>query len=366
MQEKRRYTLNGAKLAMAYYEGFVQNGDALYSVDNGGKDGRSFVIFNRFCSYESGTKWGRFHCRCVLSPGSALRIYALALDAAKEQADGLNRYFHDSGVPWMQKRAQFEQGGVLYEDHGDILLYALEGEYLWLALEFEHAAGQADSVHEMFLDSQGDNFMWTFPEIYQEEGGFFHRYMSIFSSAYQDMADGIAGMDRYLDVESAPMPFLIEMAGWLGFAAEGDFLEEGVLRRLIREIYALNRIKGTKEVIGRLIRAVFGEDPVIVEQNRMGGAVPEEDRDTYRKLYGASAQDVTILLRREGDEKLRAQMIYLLNQFKPARSRIRLVFCPSGIRLDTYCFLDYNAALSVKEAGSMDGGVRMNGTAVLK
>lgn len=77
-------------------------------------------------------------------------------------------------------------------------------------------------------------------------------------------------MDRYLDVESAPMPFLIEMAGWLGFAAEGDFLEEGVLRRLIREIYALNRIKGTKEVIGRLIRAVFGEDPVIVEQNRMG------------------------------------------------------------------------------------------------
>ena len=115
MQEKRRYTLNGSKLAMAYYEGFVQNGDALYSVDNGGKDGRSFVIFNRFCSYESGTKWGRFHCRCVLSPGSALRIYALALDAAKEQADGLNRYFHDSGVPWMQKRAQFEQGGVLYE-----------------------------------------------------------------------------------------------------------------------------------------------------------------------------------------------------------------------------------------------------------
>lgn len=35
MQEKRRYTLNGSKLAMAYYEGFVQNGDALYSVDNG-------------------------------------------------------------------------------------------------------------------------------------------------------------------------------------------------------------------------------------------------------------------------------------------------------------------------------------------
>lgn len=60
MQEKRRYTLNGSKLAMAYYEGFVQNGDALYSVDNGGKDGRSFVIFNRFAAMRAAQNGGAF------------------------------------------------------------------------------------------------------------------------------------------------------------------------------------------------------------------------------------------------------------------------------------------------------------------
>lgn len=383
MQSKRRYTLGGSKLAMAYCEGFVQSGGTLRSVENA-RGGSHIVIFNRFCSYESGTKWGRFHCRCDLSPSSALRIYALALDAAEAQADGLNRYFHDSGVPWSRKRLQFEQGGILSVNHEDILLYALTGEYLWIALEIEDGAeprmdaengtARGDSVCEMFLDSQGDNFMWTFPGIYQEEGGFFHRYMSVFSSVYQDMADRIAEMDRYLDTGTTPMPFLMEIAGWLGFAVSGDFdvhghpeeICQGMLRVLVRDLYAINRIKGTKEVIRRLIRMALREEPVIVERNRIEGYMPDGTADTYQILYGASMQDVTILLRREGDERLQAQMMYLLNQFMPARSRIRLVFCPEGRRLDTHCYLDYNAALATRGEGCMDGGIRMDGTAVLK
>lgn len=370
MQVKRRYTLGESKLAMAYYEGFVQSGSALYTT---AENARHFVILDRFRSYESGTKWGRFHCQCILSPGSTLTIYAFAADATDTQADGLNQYFHDSSVPWSQKRARFVESGVCFVNHEDVLLYALAGEYLWIALEIAGSggahgidAGQGERIREMFLDSQGDNFMQTFPEIYQEEGGFFHRYMSVFSSAYQDMADRIADMDRYLDPGTAPMPFLVEMAGWLGFSAEGDFLDENMLRSLIRELYPLNRMKGTKEVIRRLIRMMLGEEPAIVERNRMEGYIPHDNMDTCQRLYGTSMQDVTILLKREGDEKLQAQMMYLLDQFKPARCRIRLVFCPRGDRFDTYCFLDHNAVLSAKREGSMDGGIRMDGTIVLK
>lgn len=367
MQSKKRYTLNASKLSMAYYEGLVQDGSVLRFAGND-KEGGHFVILNRFRSYESGTKWGRFHCEGVLSPGSTLKIYALAVDAPAGQADETNRYFQDSSVPWEQKCTLFEQEGAQFVNHEDILLYALTGEYLWIAIAIENGIPDADWVGEMFLDSQGDNFMWTFPEIYQEEGGFFHRYMSIFSSVYQNMADTVIHMDRYFDLDTAPMPALVEIAGWLGFAAAEelqDFLDEQMLRSLTKEIYTLNRMKGTKEVIRKLIRLVLGEEAFIVERNRLEGYLQRGERDTDQRLYGASMQDVTILLKKNGDEKLQSQMMYLINQFKPARSRVRLVFCPECSRIDTYCYLDYNAVLSTKGEGSLDGGARMNGTVAL-
>lgn len=369
MQRKRRYTLCESKLAMAYYEGFTQSGDTLFAVCNANNEGRHFVIFNRFRSYERGTKWGRFHCRSQLFVSSMLKIYAFAVDAKETEAEEWNCYFHDSGVSWAEKRTYFEQNGIQYVNHEDVLLYTLVGEYLWIAVEIDDGEinkGSVEWIKEMFLDSQGDNFMWTFPEIYQSEGGFFHRYMSIFSSMYQDMSDQIANMEKAFDLDTTPIEVLLELAGWLGFAVERDFLDEFMLRSLIKEIYALNRIKGTKEVIRKLIKLALGEEAVIVERNRLEGCFSEETRETYQRLYGTSIQDVTILLKRSGSERLQAQMIYLLNQFKPARSHIRLVFCPSRSSLDTYCYLDYNAVLSVKGEGSMDDGIRMNGTSVLK
>lgn len=368
MQSKKRYTLNASKLSMAYYEGLIQDGSVLRFSDNA-KRGGHFVILNRFRSYESGTKWGRFHCKGELSPGSTLKIYAFAADASAKQADETNRYFQDNSVSWEQKCTFFEQEGVQFVNHEDILLYALTGEYLWIAVVIENGVPNADWVGEMFLDSQGDNFMWTFPEIYQEEGGFFHRYMSIFSSVYQNMADAVTHMDRYFDLDTTPMPALVELAGWLGFAAAGelqDFLDEQILRSLVKEAYTLNRMKGTKEVIRKLIRLALGEEAFIVERNRLEGGVSGREKDTDQRLYGVSMQDVTILLKKSGDEKLQSQMMYLINQFKPARSHIRLVFCPECSRLDTYCYLDYNAVLSAKGDGNLDGGVRMNGTVVLK
>ena len=58
---------------MAYLEGFVQKGSALYATDDAGS-GKHFVILDRFCSYEKETKWGRFCCKGGLPPNSTLRI----------------------------------------------------------------------------------------------------------------------------------------------------------------------------------------------------------------------------------------------------------------------------------------------------
>lgn len=360
MQDKRIYTITDTKLEMAYFEGFERLGSGLH-VQGGGSH---FVILNRFCSYERESRWGRFHCRADLSGSSMLKIYALALDTGKKEAEELNRFFHDPDIPWQEKRGYFERGGMEAAHHGDILLYNLQGEYLWIALELEEAGD--DRIFDMKLDSQGDNFLQTFPEIYQEENGFFHRYLSIFSSIYQDLSDEIGSLDRYLDPETTPLPILMRIADWFGFEAEGDFLEEELLRRLIKEIYGLNRIKGTKQVMRDLIRAVLGDEAYIVERNRLRDYIPAESKDTCQKLYGSTMQDVTIIVKRPADEKLQSQMMYLLRQFKSARSRLRLVFSDRCSHMDSYCYLNYNAALSRKGRGYMDGSSRMNGTVVLQ
>lgn len=360
MQDKKIYTITDTKLGMAYYEGFERQGSSLYA-----REGRSnFLILNRFRSYEREARWGCFHCKACLSPCSTLKIYAFAADAGMEQARELNDFFHDPEVPWREKRGYFRRDGMEFVNHKDVLLYDLKGEYLWIAVEIETAG--KDRLYDMKLDTQGDNFMQTFPEIYQEENGFFHRYMSVFSSVYQDISDEIQGMDRYLDIETTPLPVLMRIADWFGFEAEGDFLEERLLRRLVKEIYRLNRIKGTKQVMKELIRTVLGDEAHIIERNRLRGYIPVDIKDTCQKLYGSTMQDVTILVKRPQDEKLQAQIMYLLQQFKPIRSRIRLVFSESCNNLDSYCYLDYNAALAGMGYAHADNGSRMNGTVILQ
>lgn len=360
MQDKRIYTITDKKLERAYYEGFKRLGSMLCA--QGGRS--NFLVLNRFRSYERGSKWGRFHCKASLSPSSTLKIYALAVDAESGQAQELNHFFHNADVSLQEKRGYFRRGGVVFINHADVLLYDLQGEYLWIAVEIEEAKN--DRLYDMRLDSQGDNFMQTFPEIYQEENSFFHRYMSVFSSIYQDISDEIEGMGRYLNIETTPLPVLMKIADWFGFEAEGDFLDEELLRRLIKEIYSLNRMKGTKQVMKNLIRTVSGDESHIIERNRIRGFIPGEVKETYQKLYGNTMQDVTILVKRQEDEKLQSQMLYLLQQFKPVRSRVRLVFSNRCSNMDSYCYLDYNAAISSRGYAHTDHSNRMNGTVILQ
>lgn len=359
MQDKKIYTVNASRLSRAYLEGFVQEGGMLCPAG----PGSHIAILERFCSYEKGSRWGRFHCRSTLSSGSVLRIYALAMDGEADSIRALEQFFHDSAVPWAEKRACFLRQGMQSVGHEDILLYELAGEYLWIAVEIEGKAG--DALHDMRLDSQGDNFIWTFPEIYQEERGFFHRYMSVFSTLYQELSDEAAHLGRYLDAGTAPVPVLLTIADWLGSPAQGDLIDTALLRRLVGRLYQLDRMKGTKTVIQELIGTVLGEEAFVMERSHMEGHIPSEIWDTCQRLYGAGMQDVAILVERSPDEKLQAQLTVLLKQFKPVRSRIRLVFCKECSQLDQYCYLDHNAVLSGSGPATADGGSRMDGAAML-
>ena len=49
--------------------------------------------------------------------------------------------------------------------------------------------GEGVSIGNIRVEAPGDNFMQTFPEVYREKNSFFHRYLSVYSSIYNDFQE---------------------------------------------------------------------------------------------------------------------------------------------------------------------------------
>ena len=92
----------------------------------------------------------------------------------------------------------------------------------------------------------------------------------------------------------------------------------------------------------------------------------QEEREQIDRLYGESPFDVTILLRRPIGEKQKKQLLMLLGQFKPIRSRLRIVCLTDSGVLDGHTYLDENAVSFVQSDGVLDDGRLADGTVVLR
>lgn len=356
MQE-RNYTIGYHRLKKAYCRGFhvSPQGELFLS------EGESHVlILGALNSYCRGFTWGRLHFSAELPKNCVVILRGFAREG-EEEAEKINDFLlEESGSP-SEKRDYFSRlGGIRSVNHTDILLYELTGQYLWLYLE---VAGEGRGcIRDMVLYNPGDNFMQTFPEMYQEPGGFFHRYISIFSTIYQETGQAFADLGSYLDFDRAPAFMLPELAEWLGIRIPEGFLEEGVFRRFLKGFYELNKRKGTREAVVEIVELILGVRPVIVEGNCLSERVRGAERESFRRLFGCDRWEVTVLIFYPGKERVREQMHEILPRFMPARSRLRLVFGRESSTLDSYCFLDKNARLAAGGSAAADVGDLMDGS----
>lgn len=363
MAESRNYTIGENRIGKGTLTGLELKGDRLVLT----KGTHHALFLPAVNSYEENSMWGRFRLKASLPQSCILVLRAFARDGevgAQKKVEEVDEYLLDENVPLEDKLKFFEHGDCVKSVNcQNLLLYELKGQYLWLCMEII-GAGEGE-MSGLYLESQGDNFMQTFPEIYQERGSFFHRYISIFSSMYQELQDKIDHVEEWLDVEKVPGPLLHHFAGWLGLEVDGEFPEE-VLRRLLTKAYELNRIKGTRQAVIRLVELVLGEQAIVVERNLLKEQADREEVKLYNRLYGTSKQDITVLINRKSDEKLQAQLLYLLKQYKPVKSRMKLVFYRDLNSLDSYCFLDGNARLGCLTGGRMDENYAIDGSVILE
>ena len=363
----KRFTIEKRRFAKGYCEGINLAADGVLRVV--GEKAVCCYISPRLDSAEGDCRWGRMILQIELPREAQLTLVAFATNQDKIVWDGkamtYSEYFSNGDISWHKKLALMEGLGCQkVKNARDLLLYQLEGRFLWFALEIQGA--DTGSIHQALVYAQREDFMQTFPEIYRRNSDFMSRYLSIFSSIYSDVQRRVDSLEQIVNIDTAPVEMLPVFAGWIGLDLGGNFLESGKLRALLKTAYTINRYKGTRRAITDVARLLLEQEPYVIEQQTVSAYVNGENKEVYRKLYGADPQCVTVMASMKPDEKFHSQFLFLLNQFKPIRTQVNLVFLQNNGQLDGHCYMDVNGVLVQNTAGELDEMDTFNTNIVLQ
>ena len=357
-----RYSIRKNRLKNGSVTGFILKEDGALCVDPSSM--YHIMLLKGIDSTVKSGEWGRISFMIAGSEDAVYSLYVLAVDDPGK-AEYYDRYLTDEEIPAPDRLIYLKnQGAKRFLKSSDCLVYDLQGRYLYVALE---VIGEEElQISQMVVDSTGDNFMNTFPQVYRERGSFFHRYMSIYSSIYNDFQREIDSIHKILDLDTCSEELLIIYGGWLGINLRAGLLPIEVTRKLVKEAYSLNRMKGTREAVERVLTIILGEKPVIVEHNQVRDAKNEGGSKTPIQFKIRTIFDVTILIKRNLTEELRHQIYFMLEQFRPVRARFSIAQMDDKATVDSNSYLDVNTVLPgsgktgrLNENASLDGAVTL-------
>ena len=362
-----KYTIRKNRIKAGCTPGFSCDENAVLELDVNSND--HGVFLRGLDGVKPDAQWGRlsFHAEC--EENRTFSVYVLAVNNKLRQIDGiavdLDVLLTEEDIPVASKRnILMKLGASRYIGRSDILLYELTGQYLYIAIL---AAGEGSlRISHMVVDSMGDNFMATYPEVYRDRNSFFHRYISIFSSIYNDFEEDIRRLPQLLDPDICPKELLPVFGSWVGLNLEGGSLDEKTMRTFVKEAYALNRLKGTKRVIERVLEIILGHPAVVIEHNRLRSWIKEEKVEVPAGFQTQGVYDVTVMVPGKLTEELRHRIVFMLNQFKPLRTKISIVQMDETPTADSRTYLDINTRLPEEHEAELDSGLALDGTVVLK
>ncbi len=307
---------------------------------------RFSVVLMPFDGGEATATWGRLKFKCEKSEDTAFFVYV----AADDEYFDMQRLDESESFPLLKDRL----GCSVHNNAEDLCLYELNGRYLYVAIVAKSQAQMQISISDIVVDRIGDNFMQTFPAIFQERNSFFHRYISLFSSLYNDMEEEIDDLPKLLDLDTCPKELLPVYSLWLGIDLGENLFEEDIARQLVKEAYQLNRMKGTRWCLERITKILLGETAYIVERNQMSSYLNPKQIEEYDRVYGNSEYDVTLLLKTTLTPVMRSQLKFVIEQFIPIRTSLHIVELGGAKSLDAHSYLDINATVFETADGILD------------
>ncbi len=361
MAVERRYSIKTSRLKNSHYRNIKIEEDGSFCRLKENKE--AVLLVQEIDGAKTDSRWGRFFMEMKKDVSVVYTVHIFAMNQTeflrKGIKVGVSDFLMDEQVD-KEIRDNFlnQVGQVVKINKDDILLYELKGRYLWIYIEFRKAGDFC--CRNMRVDVVGDNFMETFPEVYRERNSFFHRYLSVFSSMYNDFQNKINSATQLLDISQAPPELFEVYAGWFGIDFKGGFMTEEKIRLLMSEIYDLVKKKGTLECLYRVAEIVLGEKPVIIERNQVHKEKNIEKQKIIDELYGDSIYDVLVLTTVDINEDKKAQLVYFMEQFAPIRCNMNVIFLKDYGNMDRYTYLGVNAVLGDEAAGTLDNNMELD------
>ena len=364
MDERRNYSIKKNRYKNSYLSGFEISGDdrIVCLADEYGH----FFIPQQIDGTKKDAEWGRIKFNCGFAEDTIYTVYVFATNLEEFNRRGNLTGIDDFllGEDDINTKKEFFKimEAKKFVNQNDILLYDIKGRYLHIMIE---VSGMGEGyIEKLSINSQGDFYMESLPEVYQDYGSFLHRYLSIFSSIFIDLQENIENIDEIFDLDNAPVSLLTLFGKWMGIDVSGNFLSEDKLRILIKEAYKLNRMKGTKKALERLTEIILDEKTIIVEKNQLNDDTRETDN--FEALYGKGNYDVTMLIKTYVPENQKSQLMFLIKQFVPIRCNLNIRFLDDCSGLDDHMYMDMNTQISDEIIGELDVRQVMDGTILLK
>lgn len=103
-----------------------------------------------------------------------------------------------------------------------------------------------------------------------------------------------------------------------------------------------------------------GERGIIIERNLLLKPCLKSQQIVEGQLYGDDIYGVTVIINNNENMYKKFQLMYLMNQLKPVRCTLKLVYLDKGAILDGYTYMDINAAIGCEEKlSALDFGARV-------
>lgn len=343
------YSVKDAKLKRSITDGFILDKENTLSLSEG--TDYHMIALEPINGNQIDATWGRLNFSFDLPEDCVLITYVFASNFLYDETE-------------VSKKSDFiKLEAKRFVSNNDILLYDITGKYLYVCIEI---TGEGmGNISNIRVDRVGDTFMDTFPDIYKDNNSFFHRYLSIFSSIYNDFGERIKSLPYILDADTCPANLLVSYGEWLGVDLNCDIRDEKILRCLVKEAYELHKIKGTKACVKRISKIMLGEDVTVLEKNIMEQFQDEKSLEEFKILFGDNVYNVCVLVDKMPSETLKSQYLYVLKQFIPLRAKISIVNLEKESELDYHSYLDMNAKLFMSADASLDNELALDHIATL-